>query len=103
MKHARRPLLVGMIHGLAGSAALMLLALTTIPSPLLGLAYIGIFGVGSIGGMLVMSSMIGLPFVWTARRFSRINQGIKVTAGVFSAAFGLFLAWQIGFVEGLFR
>ena len=92
-----------MVHGLAGSAALMLLVLTTIPSPWLGLAYIGVFGIGSVGGMLMMSSMIGLPFVWTARRFGRVNQGIKVTAGVFSTIFGLFLAWQIGFVEGLFR
>jgi ABC-type nickel/cobalt efflux system permease component RcnA len=103
LKQAKRPLLVGLVHGLAGSAALMLLVLTTIPSPLLGLAYIGVFGIGSIIGMLIMSSMIGLPFVWTARRFSRVNQGIKVTAGLFSTAFGLFLAWQIGFVEGLFR
>lgn len=103
LKQAQRPLLVGLVHGLAGSAALMLLVLTTIPSPLLGLAYIGVFGIGSIIGMLIMSSMIGLPFVWTARRFSRVNQGIKVTAGLFSTAFGIFLAWQIGFVEGLFR
>jgi ABC-type nickel/cobalt efflux system permease component RcnA len=103
LRHAKRPLLVGMVHGLAGSAALMLLVLTTIPSPLLGLIYIGVFGLGSVGGMLLISSLIGLPFVLTARRFARINWGIKVTAGAFSAAFGLFLAWQIGFVEGLFR
>jgi ABC-type nickel/cobalt efflux system permease component RcnA len=103
LKDARRPLLIGMVHGLAGSAALMLLVLTTIPSPMLGLAYIGLFGVGSIIGMLMMSSVVGLPFVWTAQRFGRLNRGIKVTAGVFSTAFGIFLAWQIGFVEGLFR
>lgn len=102
-KNMKRPLVVGMIHGLAGSAALMLLVLTTIPSPLLGLAYIGVFGIGSVVGMLMMSSVISLPFVWTARRFSRLNQGIKVTAAVFSTAFGLFLAWHIGFVQGLFR
>lgn len=101
-KHAKRPLMVGMVHGLAGSAALMLLVLTTIPSPLLGLAYIGVFGVGSVVGMLMMSSVISLPFVWTARRFGRLNRAIKVTAGVCSTAFGLFLAWQIGFVQGLF-
>lgn len=101
--HAKRPLLIGMVHGLAGSAALMLLVLTTIPSPWLGLAYIVVFGLGSIGGMLLMSSMIGLPFVLTAQRFTRFNQGIRMTAGMCSVAFGLFLAWQIGFVEGLFR
>ncbi|MCS6805336.1 MAG: hypothetical protein NZ823_09380 [Blastocatellia bacterium] len=103
LDHAKRPLLIGMVHGLAGSAALMLLVLTTIPSPWLGLAYIVVFGLGSIGGMLLMSSMIGMPFVLTAERFSRFNQGIKMTAGMCSVIFGLFLAWQIGFVEGLFR
>ena len=58
----RRPFFVGMAHGLAGSAALMLMVLATIPSRLLGLVYIGVFGLGSVGGMLLMSALIGLPF-----------------------------------------
>jgi sulfite exporter TauE/SafE len=98
----RKPFLVGMIHGLAGSAALMLLVLTTIPSALIGLAYILIFGFGSVGGMLILSSLIGLPFVLTARRFATINRWIRVVAGAASVAFGLFLGWEIGFEEGLF-
>jgi sulfite exporter TauE/SafE len=101
-KSMRKPFLVGMVHGLAGSAALMLLVLTTIPSPLAGLAYIFIFGVGSVGGMLVLSSLIGLPFVLTAQRFSLLNRWIRVLAAVASIAFGLFLGWEIGFEQGLF-
>jgi sulfite exporter TauE/SafE len=101
-KSMRKPFFVGMVHGLAGSAALMLLVLTTIPSPLAGLVYILIFGFGSVGGMLVLSSLIGLPFVLTARRFSLMNGWIRLMAGLASAAFGLFLGWEIVFREGLF-
>jgi sulfite exporter TauE/SafE len=98
----RRPFFVGMVHGLAGSAALMLLVLGTIPSALAGLAYILIFGLGSVGGMLTLSSMIALPFILTARRFSILNRWIRVLAGVASVVFGLFLGWDIGFDQGLF-
>jgi sulfite exporter TauE/SafE len=98
----RRPFFVGMVHGLAGSAALMLLVLSTIPSALAGLAYIFIFGLGSVGGMLALSSMIALPFILTARRFSILNRWIRVLAGVASVVFGLFLGWDIGFDQGLF-
>ena len=101
-KSMRKPFLVGMVHGLAGSAALMLLVLTTIPSPLAGLAYILIFGVGSVGGMLAFSSMIGLPFVLTAQRFSLVNGWIRLVAGAASVVFGLFLGWEIVFRQGLF-
>ncbi|HXG49835.1 MAG TPA: urease accessory protein UreH [candidate division Zixibacteria bacterium] len=98
----RKPFFVGMVHGLAGSAALMLLVLSTIPSAIAGLAYIVIFGLGSVGGMLAVSSLIGLPFILTARRFTLLNRWIRLLAGVASVAFGLFLGWEIGFVEGLF-
>src|SRR5213594_721059 len=101
-KSMRKPFFVGMIHGLAGSAALMLLVLTTIPSPLAGLAYILIFGFGSVGGMLALSSLIGLPFVLTTQRFTLLNGWMRLVAGLAGAAFGLFLGWEIGFKEGLF-
>ena len=102
IRFGSKPFLVGLVHGVAGSAALMLLVLTTIPSPLTGLLYIVVFGVGSIGGMLLMSSLIGLPFVFTANKFATINHGIKVLAGISSIAFGNFLGWEIGFMQGLF-
>lgn len=96
-----RPVLVGMVHGLAGSAALMLLVLSTIPSPGVGLAYIFVFGVGSIGGMMLMSALVGLPLRLTARRFTRVNATLRGLAGCFSLLFGVFMVYQIGFVEGL--
>jgi len=94
-KAMRRPFIVGMVHGLAGSAALMLLVLSTIESPLGGLLYIVIFGLGSVGGMLLLSGIIGLPFILTAQRFSLMNRWIRVVAGFASIGFGLFLGWEI--------
>src|SRR5258705_5309923 len=87
-KAMRKPFFVGMVHGLAGSAALMLLVLTTIPSPLAGLLYIVIFGFGSVGGMLILSSLIGLPFILTAQRFTALNRWIRLTAGAWGRALG---------------
>jgi ABC-type nickel/cobalt efflux system permease component RcnA len=100
-KAMRRPFIVGMVHGLAGSAALMLLVLSTIESPLGGLLYIVIFGLGSVGGMLLLSGIISLPFILTAQRFSLMNRWIRVIAGVASVGFGLFLGWEIGSELGL--
>ncbi len=97
----KKPFLVGMVHGIAGSAALMLLVLVAIPSRPLALAYIGIFGIGSVGGMFLMSALIGLPFSFTSK-YEQANKIIRTTAGVISVCLGLFLAYQIGFVRGLF-
>ena len=97
----RRPFIVGMVHGLAGSAALMLLVLSTIEAPLAALAYIVIFGLGSVGGMLLLSGIISLPFVLTAQRFTAMNRSIRVVAGLASVAFGLLLAWEISAELGL--
>jgi hypothetical protein len=98
-----RPLLVGMIHGLAGSAALMLLVLATISKPLIGLIYIIIFGAGSIGGMMVMSALVSLPLYLTATRFNRANLAMRGLAGLFSLSFGLFMIYEIGVAGSLFR
>jgi ABC-type nickel/cobalt efflux system permease component RcnA len=92
-----RSFLIGMVHGLAGSAALMILVLATIPSALAGLIYIAVFGLGSVGGMLLMSSLLSLPFVITKNRFSALSNGLQLIAGFLSLVFGLFLVWQYGF------
>jgi ABC-type nickel/cobalt efflux system permease component RcnA len=96
-----RPLFIGMVHGLAGSAALMLLVLSTIQSPLAGLAYILVFGIGSIGGMMAMSMLVGLPLHLTGVRFARASLALRGLAALFSLCFGLFMAYEIGFVDGL--
>lgn len=97
-----KSLLIGMLHGLAGSAALMLLVLGSIQSPLEGVFYILIFGVGSVLGMMVISTLIGLPFTLSSGRFTSINHVIKFAAGTLSVALGIFVMVNVGFVDGLF-
>jgi ABC-type nickel/cobalt efflux system permease component RcnA len=96
-----KPLVVGAIHGLAGSAALTLLVLTQIRSVVLGLLYLGVFGLGSTCGMLLMSGLIGMPFAYSARRLSRFSHGLQTIAGCFSIAFGLWYACETAISGGL--
>jgi len=96
-----RALIIGLIHGLAGSAGLMLLMLPTMESTAVGLLYIVIFGVGSIGGMVLMSLLVGLPFHLTAARFSWLNHALQIVAGVVSAGLGLYIIFEKGITEGL--
>ena len=91
----RRPFLVGVVHGLAGSAVVTLAVVAAIPSAALGFLWLLVFGIGTIGGMLLMSAAISLPFILTARRFSAINGAIRLLAGLFSIALGLLIAWEI--------
>ncbi|MBI2847013.1 MAG: sulfite exporter TauE/SafE family protein [Chloroflexi bacterium] len=98
-----KPFIVGAFHGLAGSAALMLLILSTISSPLAGFGYILIFGVGSLLGMAMLSTIIGLPFVLSAQRLRPLNQVIRVAAGTVSIGLGIALMAEIGFGQGLFN
>jgi len=102
LKFSPRALVIGMIHGLAGSAGLMLLFIPTIDSKTVGLLYILIFGVGSIVGMVLMSLLVGLPFHLTAGRFNRFNHILQSVAGLVSIAFGLLLIYEKGVTEGLF-
>lgn len=97
-----RALIVGMVHGLAGSAALMLLVIPTIESRPLGLLYIAVFGIGSIGGMMLMSFLVGLPFQLTALRFNRFNLILQSIAGLVSVGIGLLIVYEKGVTEGLF-
>lgn len=98
-----KPFLVGAMHGLAGSAALMLLVLAQTQSTITGLVYLGIFGVGTIVGMILMSGLVGLPFVLTSRRFSGIHYGLQTLAGALSIAFGVWYGYASGFVSELWK
>lgn len=97
-----RPLAVGIVHGLAGSAAVALLVMTTIRDPWWAVTYLFLFGVGTIAGMMIITTVIAMPIALTSRRFSGWNRGMTVASGLLSLGFGLFLSYQIGFVDGLF-
>jgi ABC-type nickel/cobalt efflux system permease component RcnA len=97
-----RPLVIGIVHGLAGSAAVALLVMTTIRDPWWAITYLFLFGVGTIAGMMIITAVIAMPFAFTVKRFSGWNRGMAMASGVLSLAFGLFLSYQIGFVDGLF-
>ena len=101
-QHIRRPLLIGMVHGLAGSGALTLLVLGTMSSVAQGLIFILVFGVGSILGMVLLSGLIGLPFRLMAGSSQRLNLWLRGVAGLVSVALGCFIMWQTAFVGGLF-
>jgi ABC-type nickel/cobalt efflux system permease component RcnA len=101
LKFNPRALLIGMVHGLAGSAALMLLVIPTIESKTAGLLYILTFGAGSIGGMMLMSFLVGLPFHFTAARHNRFNYVLQSVAGFVSIALGLIIIYEKGVTEGL--
>ena len=86
-----KPFLVGMVHGLAGSAGLALLALGSAPSLLAGLAYIAMLGAGSLLGMLAMSVLMGLPLAVLGARCAALHRRVQLAAGTSSVALGLWL------------
>jgi high-affinity nickel-transport protein len=79
-----------------------LLVLTTIRSPRWAIAYLLVFGLGTIAGMMLITMILGAPFAYTGKRFASLNRGLGLASGVISVAFGLFVTFQIGFVDGLF-
>jgi len=93
---------VGLVHGLAGSAAVALLVLSTIKSPLWSTAYLLVFGFGTMVGMMLMTAAISIPLVYTGKRFFAISRHLAAISGLASMAFGIFLVHHIGFVDGLF-
>jgi high-affinity nickel-transport protein len=101
--HVFRPLVIGLVHGLAGSAAVALLVLSTIRSPMWAIAYLLIFGIGTIVGMMLMTTAMAIPVAYTGKHFEAAAKYLSPISGIVSTAFGLFLVYQIGFVDGLFR
>jgi len=92
---------VGFIHGMAGSAALFVLTMATVDGLLEGAAYLLVFGAGTIVGMLLCTTVIGLPFVWSGRR-PRLHQQLSGLTGAVSLCFGLWYMYGIGVTDGLF-
>lgn len=98
---AMRPAIIGVVHGLAGSAAVALLVVPLIQRPIWGFVYLLVFGLGTIAGMMLITATIAVPITYSTR-FSFFHRYFGTAAGLLSVAFGLFLAYQIGIVEGLF-
>ncbi|MCX5767777.1 MAG: high-affinity nickel-transport family protein [Gemmatimonadetes bacterium] len=99
----RRPVMVGIVHGLAGSAAVAILVLTAIPDTWWALAYLLVFGVGTIVGMMVVTGLLAAPAVYAGERMVQFQRGIRLAAGTLSVVFGLLLAREIVINGGLFR
>jgi high-affinity nickel permease len=97
-----RPFVVGTVHGLAGSAAVALLILSTIREPKWAVFYLLVFGIGTIAGMMLITTAIAFPFSFAGYRFAWLNRGLIAGSGVLSLAFGLLVCFQIGFIDGLF-
>lgn len=97
-----RPLVVGIVHGLAGSAAVALLILTTIRNPHWAMAYLLVFGAGTVGGMMLITMSIASAFNFFGNRNPRFSQRLGLVSGLVSLAFGVVLAYQIGVGNGLF-
>jgi high-affinity nickel permease len=97
-----RPIAVGFVHGLAGSAFVAMLVLTAIPSPAVGFAYLLVFGIGTVAGMTLITVAIAVPSAYAATRLNGAQRYLQLAAGVASVCFGLFLAHRVGVVDGLF-
>ncbi len=97
-----RTLAVGLMHGMAGSAALVVLTAATLKSPLWGLAYILLFGVGSIFGMAILSMVISVPLIYTARRLTWANQALQVAIGAVTVFVGFDLIYGSATALGLY-
>jgi hypothetical protein len=90
-----KPLLVGAMHGLAGSAALTLLVLTQVHSMLLGICYLLIFGFGSVFGMMAVSTLIGLPFALSVGHLNKFAVGLQAVAGFVGLCFGCWYSYSV--------
>ena len=88
-----RSLAVGIVHGLAGSAAVALLVLTTISDATWGLIYLLLFGAGTILGMTLFTLSFSSASAYLSRRFHGFSRWMSGLAGAGSIAFGLFMAY----------
>jgi hypothetical protein len=89
-----RPLIVGMVHRLAGSAPLLLLALTVMSSPLAAFSYVAVFGMGAMMGMAIMSLLVSVPARLTVDHFGHTSLALRGLSGLFSVGLGLLIVYE---------
>lgn len=98
----RRPILIGIVHGLAGSAAVAILALSAIRETWHAVVYLAVFGLGTIAGMMLVTAVIAAPALYAASTMRRAQGGIRLAAGALSIVVGLMLARELIVDGGLF-
>ena len=98
--HWLRPFVVGLVHGLAGSAAVALMILSIITEPVAALGYLLLFGLGTVVGMMLITLILSAPFAFTAVNLPKFNWRLRVASGLVSFCFGVVLIYGIGFAEG---
>jgi high-affinity nickel permease len=97
-----RPIVVGFVHGLAGSAFVAMLVLAAIESVTVGIMYLLVFGVGTIAGMTLVTAAVAVPSAYATARVTGAQRYVQLAAGVASVCLGLLLAHRIGVTDGLF-
>ncbi len=100
---ATRAFGVGLVHGLAGSAAVALLVLATVHDARWACGYLLVFGAGTLVGMMLITTGVGAPLGLVSRRWSGCTRVARVGSGLLSLGFGAWLIYQIGWLGGLFR
>jgi len=96
-----RAMFVGMMHGMAGSAALIILALNSVSSIAQGVLYIALFGIGSILGMALLAAVISLPLRYSPGGLTWTHNGLKAAVGIVTIGLGGKLIYELGIVQGL--
>jgi cytochrome c biogenesis protein CcdA len=100
---ALRAFVVGLVHGLAGSAAVALLVLATVRDPWWACGYLLVFALGTLLGMALVTTGIASPVSLASRRWSGASRGMRLATGALSVAFGVWLIYRIGWADGLLR
>jgi hypothetical protein len=94
-----RSLLVGLMHGMAGSAALLVLAVSQVANPVAGMAYVLLFGVGSMLGMGALSVVIAVPLAVSARWLTWANRTLQAAVGAITIAIGAMTIYSTAFTS----
>jgi ABC-type nickel/cobalt efflux system permease component RcnA len=96
-----RSLFVGMMHGMAGSAALIVLALGAVESVSQGFFYIALFGIGSVVGMALLGAIVSIPLRYSASGLTWAHNGLKTLIGLFTVSLGAYIVYDVGVLGGL--